>query len=185
SADTGGEQWARFFDKNCPAPPELELRQGAQVILLVNLDTAAGLVNGSVGTVKNVYDNCVEIEFAGGNMQVIQPYRWEVKQNEYDPLSGGMKKVVLATRSQLPLKLAWALTIHKSQGATLDRAEVDVSEAFAAGQVYVALSRVRNLRSLKIRSFSPHKIKVNKKCLDFYNLQEQEKEVDFLVEADE
>jgi len=182
SADTGGEQWAQFFDKNCPAPTELELRPGAQVILLVNLDTAAGLVNGSVGSVKNVYDNCVEIEFAGGNIQVIQPYRWEVKQNEYDPLSGGMKKVVLATRSQLPLKLAWALTIHKSQGATLDRAEVDVSEAFAAGQVYVALSRVRNLRSLKIHSFSPHKIKVNKKCLDFYSLQEQEKEVEFLVE---
>jgi ATP-dependent DNA helicase PIF1 len=83
------------------------------------------------------------------------------------------------------LKLAWALTIHKSQGSTLDRAEIDISEAFAPGQVYVALSRVRSLASLKIKSFSPYKIKVNKKCFDFYNLPEEEKDIDFLVDDDE
>ena len=75
--------------------------------------------------------------------------------------------------------------IHKSQGSTLDRAEIDVSEAFAPGQVYVALSRVRSLASLKIKSFSPYKIKVNKKCFDFYNLPEEEKDIDFLIDDDE
>lgn len=183
ATDNGGEQWEKFFDKNCPAPTDLELRVGAQVILLINLDVALGLVNGSVGTVTEMHDNSVSVSFASGT-QVIEAFKWEVKQNEFDSLTGAMKKVVLASRSQLPLKLAWALTIHKSQGATLDRAEIDVSEAFAAGQVYVALSRVRNLRSLKILSFSPHHIKVNKKCLDFYNLQEEEKEIEFLVEED-
>ncbi len=181
--DTGSDQWVQFFDKNCPAPTDLELRIGAQVILLVNLDVAAGLVNGSVGTVTNFYDNCVDVTFASGP-QIIEVHKWEVKQNEYDALTGKMKKVVLASRTQLPLKLAWALTIHKSQGSTLDRAEIDVSEAFAAGQVYVALSRVRNLSSLKIRSFSPHKVKVSKKCLDFYNSQNEADEVEFLIEED-
>lgn len=183
SSDSGGDMWRQFFDKNCPAPTTLELRKGAQVILLVNLDTKLGLVNGSVGTVTEVYDTCVDIKFACGP-QIIETYKWEIKQNEYDALTGNMKKVVLASRSQLPLKLAWAITIHKSQGSTLDRAEIDVSEAFAAGQVYVALSRVRNLASLKLLSFSPHKIKTNKKCLDFYNSQIDEKEIEFFVDEE-
>jgi ATP-dependent DNA helicase PIF1 len=72
--------------------------------------------------------------------------------------------------------LVWALTIHKGQGSTLDRAEIDVSEAFAAGQVYVALSRVRTLGSLRVKKFSPNKIMTNRKCLDFYTKQEAKKE---------
>jgi ATP-dependent DNA helicase PIF1 len=84
-----------------------------------------------------------------------------------------MKKVLLATRKQIPLKLAWALTIHKSQGSTLDRAEIDVSEAFADGQTYVALSRVRSLKALKIRSFSPSSIRVSEKCMNFYKKTEE------------
>jgi hypothetical protein len=184
SSDAGGDAWRQFFDKNCPAPTTLELREGAQVVLLVNLDVKIGLVNGSVGTITKMYDNCVDVMFANGP-QLIETYKWEVKQNEFDGLTGTMKKIVLASRSQLPLKLAWALTIHKSQGSTLDRAEIDISEAFAPGQVYVALSRVRSLASLKIKSFSPYKIKVNKKCFDFYNLPEEEKDIDFLVDDDE
>lgn len=183
SSDTGGENWKQFFDKNCPAPTCLELKEGAQVILLTNLDVPLGLVNGSVGTVLKCYDNCVDVQFACGP-QIIETNKWEVKQNEYDALSGTMKKVVLASRTQIPLKLAWSITIHKSQGSTLDRAEIDVGEAFAAGQVYVALSRVRNLKSLKIMSFSPHTIKTNKKCLDFYNSQKEEDEVEFFVDEE-
>lgn len=181
--DTGSDQWKQFFDKNCPAPTSLELRVGAQVILLVNLDVKSGLVNGSVGTVTALHDGMADIKFASGQ-RLIEPYKWEVKQNEFDTLSGTMKKIVLASRTQLPLKLAWAITIHKSQGATLDRAEVDVGEAFAEGQVYVALSRVRSLASLKLISFSPHKIKTNKKCIDFYNSQIVEDEIQFLIEEE-
>ena len=184
ASDSGGDSWKQFFDKNCPAPTNLELKIGAQVILLKNIDPKIGLVNGSVGIVKELYDSCAVVDFVTAGSQVIEVQKWEVKQNEYDSLSGGMKKVVLASRAQLPLKLAWAITIHKSQGSTLDRAEIDVSEAFAAGQVYVALSRVRNLSSLSIKSFSPHKIKTNKKCLDFYNSQIDEKEIEFFVDEE-
>ena len=172
SSDSGGEMWRKFFDKNCSAPTTLELRKGAQVILLINLDTKLGLVNGSVGTVTEVYDTYIDVKFACGP-QIIETYKWEIKQNEFDPLTGNMKKTVLASRSQFPLKLAYALSIHRSQGSTLDRAEVNVSDAFAAGQCYTALSRVRNLNSLSIQAFSPDNIKVNKRCLEFYRKLEK------------
>jgi ATP-dependent DNA helicase PIF1 len=184
AVDAGGDQWKQFFDKNCQAPTRLELKVGAQVILLRNIDLALELVNGSVGVVEKVYTDCVEVRFSSGTYAV-EPFTWEVKQNEYDELNGAMKKVILATRRQIPLKLAWALTIHKSQGSTLDRAEIDVSEAFAPGQAYVALSRVRNLGSLKIRGFSPNNIKTNQRCIDFYQAQQKlaEKEMKFFKEV--
>lgn len=181
--DKGGDQWSQFFEKNCPAPAKLELKVGAQVILLVNVDVEAGLVNGSVGVITNLYEDSVEVNFACG-IHLVEVHKWEIKQNEFDSLNGKMKKVTLACRTQIPLKLAWALTIHKSQGSTLDRAEINVEDAFACGQVYVALSRVRDLKSLKILSFAPHKIQANKKCLDFYRLQETEKEIEFFAEED-
>lgn len=183
AVDSGGEQWAKFFEKNCPAPANLELRIGAQVILLVNVDIPLGLVNGSVGVVTNMYENSVEVKFACG-LHVLEMHKWEIKQNEFDQATGKMKKVTLAWRSQIPLKLAWSLTIHRIQGSTLDRAEIDLAEIFAEGQTYVALSRVRNLKSLAIKNFSPNKIFVNKKCLAFYKLQEAEKEIEFFVEED-
>jgi ATP-dependent DNA helicase PIF1 len=184
SMDEGGEAWKQFFDKNCPAPTYLKLKRGAQVILLVNKDVENGLVNGSVGVVENLYDNCVEVRFEQG-LFVIEQHAWEVKQNEFDHLTQGMKKTVIAKRRQLPLKLAWALTIHKAQGSTLDRAEIDITEAFAAGQVYVALSRVRNLKSLSVKPFSSKKITVNKKCIDFYKKEEekQEEQLEFFDDA--
>lgn len=183
SFDEGPESWKQFFDKNCPAPTYLKLKKGAQVILLVNKDIQNGLVNGSVGVVENLYDNCVEVRFEQG-LFLIEGHNWEIKQNEFDHLTKAMKKVVLAKRKQLPLKLAWALTIHKAQGSTLDRAEIDIGEAFAAGQVYVALSRVRNLKSLSVKPFSHKKIMVNAKCINFYKKQEEkvEEQLEFFEE---
>jgi len=153
-------------------------------MLLVNLDVAGGMVNGSVGIVEKTYTDCVEVRFESG-LHIIQPYKWEIKQNEFDKLSATMKKTVLAKRSQLPLKLAWAISTHKSQGSTLDRAEINIADAFADGQVYVALSRVRNLRSLSVKPFATSKIMVNKKCLEFYKKQELEVDVEdpFFEEA--
>jgi ATP-dependent DNA helicase PIF1 len=175
AADEGSETWRQFFDKNSQAPTRLELKEGAQVILLKNLDVANGLVNGSVGVVQKLYETSVEVKFTTGVFP-IEVAEWEVKQNELDPLTNMMKKVSVAKRRQLPLRLAWAITIHKGQGSTLDRAEINVSEAFAAGQVYVALSRVRNLGSLRINAFNPAKITVNKKCLAFYKRNEEREE---------
>ena len=173
--DEGSEVWKQFFDKNSQAPAKLELKVGAQVILLRNLDPVNGLVNGSVGVVHKMYSDMVEVKFINGTFG-IEPHEWEIKQNELDPLTNMMKKVSVAKRKQLPLRLAWALTVHKGQGSTLDRAEINVGEAFAAGQVYVALSRVRSLSSLRINAFNPGKVMVNKKCLNFYTQNEKKEE---------
>lgn len=183
SSDDGSDAWKQFFDKNCPAPNTLELKIGAQVILLKNLDVAAGLVNGSVGVVESMHDDMVSVRFIDG-IHSIEPQAWEIKQNELDVNTGLMKKIVIARRKQVPLKLAWALTIHKAQGSTLDRAEVDISEAFANGQVYVALSRVRRLSSLRLNNFNSSKITVNKKCLEFYMMKEEE-EPEFFDDEEE
>lgn len=177
STDEASETWSKFFDKNCPAPTRLELKKGAQVMLLVNLDLTKGLVNGSVGVVEKMYSDCVEVRFESG-VHTIEPYKWEVKQNEFDTLSKSMKKTVLAKRSQIPLKLAWSMSIHKGQGSTLNRAQLNIADAFADGMVYVGLSRVRNLESLSVKPFSTSKIRVNKKCLDFYKNQEVEEKVE-------
>jgi len=106
-------------------------------------------------TVK--FDNCTEI---------IQRESWDIKEETFN---GGRRKVkTIASRSQIPLKLAFACSVHKSQGATLDYAHIDISDAFESGQAYVALSRVRDINNLVLEPFCPSKIKVNQKALDFY-----------------
>lgn len=164
----GSKHHIEFFNKNCPAPQALELREGAQVMLLVNHDSMFGLVNGSVGIIQKLETGQVEVKFTNGHTSIIKPHKWELKE-EYIAIDGKVKMKVVACRKQIPLKLAWATTVHKQQGSTIDRAEVDVTEAFACGQVYVALSRVRDINSLSVKPFSANAIQVDKRCLDFYN----------------
>ena len=165
--DSGDEHYFKSFDKNCPAPKELRLKEGAQVILLKNLDTENGLVNGSVGVVQSFSNSGILVKFCNGKTGVIELDEWTIKEQNI----GFDKKItyrVVATRKQIPLKLAYAVTVHRAQGLTLDRAEVDLNEAFSAGMVYTALSRVIDLESLSVAEFSPQRIMVNKQCLDFY-----------------
>ena len=171
--DTGSEHQINFLNKNCKAPNELKLKVGAQVMLLTNVDVDMGLVNGSIGVVEGfvgsgVGSGGVEVLFANNVRSTITKHKWEIKEDELG-LDGRIRSKVIAKREQIPLCLAWATTVHKCQGSTLDRAEVDVSEAFTAGQVYVALSRVRNLESISVKPFAINKIFVNEECLDFYN----------------
>ena len=154
------EQTLKIIDKNAPYNVYLEVALGAQVVLLVNLDISVGLVNGSRGIVTGFRNGVPVVKFANGMEMPIISYSWE--QEGY---SGGP----LYTRKQIPLKLAWATTIHKSQGQTLDLVEVDIGDnIFEAGQTYVALSRVKTLEGLFIKSFNPDKIRTNSKVLEFY-----------------
>ncbi|KAJ4950143.1 hypothetical protein NE237_026975 [Protea cynaroides] len=168
--DIGQDPWKRQL-KLGVAPDELELCLEARVMLLKNLDPKCGLVNGATGTVvgfqkpKEVMVTDISdsgllpiVEFDSGLEMVIHPDRWEVKEGE----------TVFATRMQLPLILAWALSIHKCQGMTLDCLHTDLSRAFGCGMVYVALSRVRSLDGLHLSGFSPSKIKAHPKVLEFY-----------------
>lgn len=165
SKDSGSPYHISFFDKHCPAIANLELKIGAQVMLLNNLDTKRGLVNGSIGKVKGWSSGGIIVTFQTGD-EIISEFKWELK--ELKKVGSTMQRIVVASRTQYPLKIAYALTVHKSQGSTLDRAVIDISEAFAEGQVYVALSRVRDLKSLSVSHFSHSRVKVNSECVNFY-----------------
>lgn len=164
--DSGDFKYVEFFDRNCPAPKILELKVGAQVMLLKNLDTEYGLVNGAMGVVENFTTAGVVVKFISGYQQIIELDEWSVKELIFD--KGKNKYRIIATRKQIPLKLAYATTIHKSQGQTLDRAEIDLGGTFADHQVYTALSRLKTIEGLTLTNFSPDHIKVNKECLNFY-----------------
>ncbi len=165
--DTGMPYHTDAFNKNCPAPQSLDLKVGAQVMLLVNADVERGLVNGSIGVIKAFGPDGVTVQFKDTSL-IVEHNEWQIKEQEVDSRKNIHFKTI-ATRTQIPLKVCYAVTIHKVQGCTLDRAVMDVGEAFAEGQVYVALSRVRNLESLSIVGKIPHAaVRVNPACVEFY-----------------
>ena len=145
--------------KGCNAPQVLQLCKGAQVMLLYNMDLESKLVNGSRGIVTGFDgENNPIVKFLTGAVRVIPPRNWEIEEN------GEMAINV----SQIPLKLAYATTVHRSQGATIDYAEVDMEGIFEYGQAYVALSRVKSLAGLSIKNFNPQVIKAHPKVVEFY-----------------
>ena len=148
-----------MYKKFCNAPETIQLCVGAQVMLLWNLDIEGGLVNGSRGIVINFVNNLPLVKFLNGREVVIDYHTWEHEEND--------KKIL--TVFQIPLKLAYALTIHRSQGCSLDYAEIDLSDCFSPGQSYVALSRVKNLEGLSIIGIDFNKIITHPKAVCFYN----------------
>jgi len=149
------------LDKDAPYEAELELKIGAQVMLLTNMDAAERLVNGSRGVVKGfAEDGYPLVQFKTSPHPVrIAPHTWESDEDS--------KCVV--KREQIPLRLAYALTIHKAQGASLDSALVDIGKAtFEYGQAYVALSRVRSLGALYVYDIDPAAFRVHPAVRQFY-----------------
>lgn len=153
-----------FGNRNYPADQELELKVGAQVMFLRNDTQGQGevrWVNGSIGTVTRIGAN-VHVEIDGTEHEV-EPQTWERHKYNYDAASKKLTKDVVAEFTQFPLRLAWAVTIHKSQGKSYDAAIVDLgSGAFSPGQTYVALSRITELDGLYLtRPLRPRDIMVD------------------------
>ena len=146
-----------FLDKNSHFSKNKIFKLGSQVMCTANIDMDSGIYNGSVGYITEMRDDAVRVRFKNGE-HWISYHKWDTEL------------LPQVTFKQIPLMLAWAVTIHKSQGATLDYAEIDVgSSVFAEGQTYVALSRVRSLDGLFLKSLNKAKIKVNPKVVQFYN----------------
>lgn len=148
------------FKKNTNFPDKLQICVGAQVILIANLDVPAGLANGSRGVIAEITSSGYPIvQFLNGTRIPIRKYPIEIEKRRDHRLIA----------HQLPLKIAYALTIHRSQGCTLDYVEIDLSEIFEYGQGYVALSRVKTLEGLSIiRDITFGSIQAHPKALEFY-----------------
>ncbi|EYC02970.1 hypothetical protein Y032_0096g2872 [Ancylostoma ceylanicum] len=131
-------------------------------MLTKNIDLMRGLSNGSRGVVKKFSKAGYPVVkfFSNGDEIEVVPIRFAVRIPGCDEP---------ACRRQLPLQLAWAISIHKSQGLTLDAVEVSLERVFAEGQSYVALSRARSLSSLRVITFDPSVIKANERVVKYYD----------------
>jgi hypothetical protein len=137
--------------RGCLSPERLALKVGARVMFTKN-DPQGAYVNGTLGTVVAfASDGVPRVELSDGRIIDVEPVEWHM-------MDGAR---ILARISQLPLRLAWAITVHKSQGMTMDRAAIDLSKAFEYGQGYVALSRVRSLDGLVLFGFSAQALRVH------------------------
>ncbi len=148
-----------FLSNNIMADKEIVLKKGAQVMCIANIDmeSTEPIVNGSQGIVIDFVGNLPLVQFNSGARRTVGYHTWN---SETYP-SIGVK--------QIPLIYAWAITIHKAQGVSLDMAQIDAgSNIFECGQTYVALSRIKSLAGLYLTAFNPQKIKVNKKVQEFY-----------------
>jgi ATP-dependent DNA helicase PIF1 len=155
-----------FLQSNLRCEEIVKLKVGAQVMCIVNiqLDNGDILCNGAQGIVTDVsIQGMPVVKYKNGYQMTMSPHIWP---SELIPGIGV---------SQVPLILAWALTIHKAQGSTLDIAEVDAgSGIFECGQTYVALSRVKSLEGLYLSSFDAKRVRINKKVQEFYEVLEKE-----------
>jgi ATP-dependent DNA helicase PIF1 len=147
------------INKLCNVSYNLQLCVGAQVMLIYNLDMESKLVNGSRGVVVSFVDDIPRVKFLNGEIRTINRKIWEIQENNE----------VIITVSQIPLKLAYACSVHRSQGMTIDYAEIDLAGIFEYGQAYVALSRVRSLKGLSIKNFDVKCIKAHPRVIEFYN----------------
>lgn len=139
-----------FPEANYPADPQLTLKPGAQVMFIKNDPTLAHrYYNGKIGTITKIAENFIEVTCAESDTPIeVTPVEWENTKYTLDPVTKEIKEDIIGVFSQYPLRLAWAITVHKSQGLTFDKAVLDINSSFAHGQTYVALSRCRSLEGL-------------------------------------
>ena len=143
----------KFPESMYPGDQQLRLKIGAQVMFNRN-DNASGLYfNGKIGHVTAMSEEGVTVRCEGDEHPIeVLPVVWENKEHVPDTENGGVREVTVGTFTQLPLRLAWAITIHKSQGLTFDKLTIDAANSFSHGQVYVALSRCKTFGGITLTS---------------------------------
>ena len=165
-ADISGD----FPEHTYPTQSRLEFKEGAQVMFLRNdVSSEKNYYNGKIGKIKKIFSQTVSILCPGDSEEIlVEPMDWENIKYTLNPENKEVQEEVIGKFKQYPLKLAWAITIHKSQGLTFEKAIIDAESAFAHGQVYVALSRCKTFEGMVLTSPIPsHGIETDSAILDF------------------
>ncbi len=155
----GNAQRLDELKRNAPIPEVLLLKEGALVMFRQN-DPEYRFVNGTLGTIRKMKDQEITVELLSGKTIELKPATYGLQDAEGQ---------TVASASNFPLNLAWACTIHKAQGATLDRVHADLRGVWEHGQAYVALSRVRSMDDLTLEGLSPQGFRVDPAVRDFYS----------------
>ncbi|MBU4331800.1 AAA family ATPase [Patescibacteria group bacterium] len=146
----------KFDVRSLPTDMDLNLKVGAQVMLLNN-DASGRWINGTIGKIVDIetddeQEDAILVELASGDVEAVYPYTWKMFEFKFNPRTGEIESDTLGSFTQYPMKLAWAITIHKSQGKTFNKVILDIGRGtFAHGQLYVALSRCVSLEGLVLK----------------------------------
>lgn len=148
-------------------PMDLTFKVGAQVIFMKN-NSFLGYYNGMIGKITKIEKNSIQVQSMPGRIYEVERELWENVEFKYNEKEDHVESEVIGTFSQFPLKLAWAITIHKSQGLTFERAILDISRSFESGQVYVALSRCTTLEGLVLKNkIQSNSVKTSPDSIEF------------------
>ena len=164
-----GEVMGDFPESALPTPRQLVLKENAQVMFIKNDSPDRRWFNGSLGRVDQINEEGISVRMENDELYLVEKEIWRNVQYKYDEKNNRIIEDEIGSYQQYPLKLAWAITVHKSQGLTFDKVMIDFTGgAFAGGQLYVALSRCRSLEGIIMKSqVTPRDVIVRRECVDF------------------
>lgn len=173
-----------FNEKNYPADETLILKKGTRVMFLKN-NTEKNYYNGKIGIVTYINDDKIKVKCEDDSYEIeVTKESWQNVTFQIDKTTKHINEEVVGIFTQYPLRLAWAITIHKSQGLTFSKLIIDAAEAFSAGQVYVALSRCSSLQGLTLSSkIDKNSLLNDAKIVNFANTRQAEEQVETLFSA--
>jgi hypothetical protein len=183
-AEISGE----FYDRSFPAEEILNVKVGAQIMFIKNdKGEFRRFFNGKIGIIKNIFDEKIYVSFPGEtDTLVLEKETWQNIKYNYNKDRDKIEEEELGTFRQYPIRLAWAITIHKSQGLTFDKAIIDAGASFAPGQVYVALSRLTSLQGLILHSrIQSNCISTDSRVLEFVKSEESEEQLQEILKEEQ
>lgn len=173
----------KFNESAYPIDAELTYKVGAQVMFIRN-DAEGAYYNGKTGVITDIKKEVITVKDDQDNELKVGPIEWLNSRYSVDKETQKIKKEDIGSFRQVPLKLAWAVTVHKSQGLTFDKVIVDLEDTFAPGQLYVALSRCRTLEGLQLSSeISAHNVIVDATIVDFHKNEELPANIEAILTA--